>query len=724
MAQNKVEIISAVLSPTILNAGDLLNVSITVRNDTNETLATQGPNPGFIYDEGDTFRSRGFTETRDSFRIGIDFEGNTGIDHPYRWGLGAPLAPGQTTTITGAIRLKTAQIINYWAGLVREGVLWLQDRQGTQTITVNSPNSVTINNVAFAPTSIGVGDLLNVSITVHNGTNETLATQGPNPGFIYDEGDTFRSRGFTETYGSFRVGIDFDGNTEIDHPYRWGLGTPLAPGQTATITGAIRLPSSRTINYWAGLVREGIVWAQDRQGMQTIEVHPVGTVSITNVTLTPTIMDANELLNISVTVRNDTNETLATQGPNPGFVYNEGDTFRSRGFTETYGSFRVGIDFDGNTGIDHPYRWGLGAPLAPDQTATITGAIRLRSSRTINYWAGLVREGIVWVQDKQGAQTIAIAPSQTWVSRAGNKYTLVIYGKPTYITGLNYNVNYTQLAPYLKYSLHRRDFKIMRDAGVNAIVGWGIYDEATLEIAEEFGIGVIMPFDLDPRGPYENQDYRNQLKSDFREYIQRFRNFPAVWGWNPGGDELLYRMESDEHRTTDKLQIAADFEMELVMLAQSLDPNHFNIIKEPRDWYIKYLTNSIRKLNLQNLGSNLLYGVNVYGHTDDIELALTSAKRILNDELGMAMLVTEFGPFNSPYAERANNYGIIWDLIARVSDLGGMAYVFGPDQPNNAVANPYDPLTLLPSEYSMLDMHGNPIDNSLAELSERWQMQA
>jgi hypothetical protein len=99
-------------SPTTLNAGDLLNVSITVFNGTTETLATQGPNPGFVYDEGDTFRSRGFAETRDSFRVGVDF-GRAGVDHPYRWGLGAPLAPGQTATITGAIRLRTVRAINY-----------------------------------------------------------------------------------------------------------------------------------------------------------------------------------------------------------------------------------------------------------------------------------------------------------------------------------------------------------------------------------------------------------------------------------------------------------------------------------------------------------------------------------------------------------------------------------------------------------------------------------
>jgi beta-galactosidase/beta-glucuronidase len=289
---------------------------------------------------------------------------------------------------------------------------------------------------------------------------------------------------------------------------------------------------------------------------------------------------------------------------------------------------------------------------------------------------------------------------------------------------MNYNINYTVLPQDTQLKLHRRDFQIMRDAGVNAIIGWGIYDEITLQVAEEYGIGVIMPFELEPSGAFDNEDYRNQVKSNFREYIKRFRDCPAVWGWNPGGDELLYRMKTEEQRTVDKIQIAADFELELVALAHSLDPNHINVIKEPRDWYIKYLSAALQKLktqpDYQDLSTNLIYGVNVYGHFDDIELALTNAQLTLTDQLGLAMLVTEFGPFNSLRADRPADYAGIWDVVNRISTIGGLVYVFGPDQPNPSVANPYDPLTLLPSEYSLVDMNGVPLDNSLAALAAKW----
>ncbi len=317
------------------------------------------------------------------------------------------VAPAQTTTYTLQVTFddNTTQTL-------------------TQTLTVTPAGTLRITNVTFSPTTLRAGDLLNVSITVVNGTAETLQTQGPNPGFVYEEGDTFRSRGFAEVRDAYRVGIDFDGRAAsiIDHPYRWGFGAPLAPGESRTITGAIRLKTGRAVKYWAGIVRELVAWLQDRQGEQMITVTGglSGVVEITDVTLTPTTVYVGEVLNVSITVKNGTPNTLPTQGPDPGFVYEEGDTFRTRGFGEAHGAYRVGIDFDGRGvfTIDHPYRWGFGAPLASGESRTITGAIRLKTPRAGNYWVGLVREKIAWLLDRQGTQRITVAPAPTFTFTA------------------------------------------------------------------------------------------------------------------------------------------------------------------------------------------------------------------------------------------------------------------------------------------------------------------
>ena len=407
-------ILQAGFSPAALQVGQTLNVSITVKNNGTDALPTTGPVPGFVYDEGDTFYSRGFPGIANAFRVGVDFSTRSGIDHPYRWGLGAPLGPGQTTTVTGAIRLKTPQAVKYWAGLVNEQVAWMQDNLGTQTITVTpaSPSgTVQITNITLTPTTITAGQLLQVSFTVQNNTNSTLPTEGPNPGFVYVEGDTFYTRGYPDQNGALRVAVDFDGRSGIDHPYRWGLGAPLAPGQSVTVTGAIRLKTPRAIKYWAGLVREQIKWLQDNQGAQTITVNPApSAVQIVDAGLTPATVKVGQVLNVAFTVFNNTNQTLATQGPTPGFAYVEGDTFQTRGFPEVQGSIRVGLDFDGRTGVDHPYRWGLGVPLPPGQFASIAGTIQLNTPRAVNYWAGLVREQNAWLQDHVGTQKVTVTP--------------------------------------------------------------------------------------------------------------------------------------------------------------------------------------------------------------------------------------------------------------------------------------------------------------------------
>ncbi|MCL4395021.1 MAG: hypothetical protein M1482_09510 [Chloroflexi bacterium] len=404
-------ILQATLSPSTLQSGDLLNVSVTVKNDTTATIATEGPDPGFVYDEGDTFYARGYPDVGGALRVGVDFEGHSGIDHPYRWGLGAPLTPGQSVTVTGAIRLKTAGAVRYWVGLVREQVEWLEDNQGAGTVTVKPApaNVVQITRVSITPATLNAGQVLNVSITVTNNTANPLTTQGPDPGFVYDEGDTVQTRGFSEQRGACRVGIDFDGRTGIDHPYRWGLGTPLGAGSSAAITGAIRLRTPQTINYWAGLVDEQIAWLQDGQGKLAVAVGAAPrAVQIVSAVFSLQTGPSGAVLNVAITVFNNTSQTITTQNPDPGQAYAEGDTFYTRNFPDVGGAYRVGVDFDGRTGIDHPYRWGLGGSLAAGRIATITGTIALSKPQTVRYWAGLVREQNVWLQDNVGTTTITV----------------------------------------------------------------------------------------------------------------------------------------------------------------------------------------------------------------------------------------------------------------------------------------------------------------------------
>ncbi len=315
---------------------------------------------------------------------------------------------------------------------------------------------------------------------------------------------------------------------------------------------------------------------------------------------------------------------------------------------------------------------------------------------------------------------------QVELQRAGKKFSLAVNGRPTYVTGLNYNVNYTALPDDVKRKFHKRDFQIMRNAGVNAVIGWGVYDQVTLEIANEFGIGVVMPFELDPKGAYGNKGYREQIKNEFRKFVNTYKNAPAVWGWNPGGDELLHRMETEHRRTPDKLQFAADFLLELSTLAYTLDPNHVSIVKEPRDWYVPYVEESIRRARVQRPAADpsqyFIFASNTYGKPDGVALVLHTTKQSIEERVGVALAVGEYAPFGLARNDRPGHYGMMWNTVRAVSSVGGFAYVFGPDQPNPRAPNPYDPLRLLVSEFSLVDSEGNPVDGSLNALASQWRL--
>lgn len=314
-------------------------------------------------------------------------------------------------------------------------------------------------------------------------------------------------------------------------------------------------------------------------------------------------------------------------------------------------------------------------------------------------------------------------PTQVDVRRVEGKFRLIVNGQPTTVTGMNYNVNYTALPDEVKRSRHRRDFRVMRDARVNAVIGWGVYDELTLEVAQEFGIGVFMPFEMDAQGAYENRNYRDHVKSEYRGFVKRYQRFPALWGWNPGGDELLHRMDTEHHRTPDKLQAASDFLLELSELAFSLDPAHVSIVKEPRDWYVPYIEESIRKARAKpqpDPSAYFIFAVNTYGKPDGVSLVLNNVKRNVGDRQGIPLAVGEFAPFGLARSDRPQHYVMMWEAVQEASSIGGFAYVFGPDQPNPNGPNPYDPLRLLVNPFSFVDMDGNPVDGSLCALAAKW----
>ncbi|HZT05510.1 MAG TPA: N-acetylmuramoyl-L-alanine amidase [Chloroflexota bacterium] len=136
--------------------------------------------------------------------------------------------------------------------------------------------SVSVVGARFSPTSLSAMDVVRVDITVANTGASPVTTQGPDPGAVYDEKDSYLSVGQPEQPGRIRVGVELDGGGVIDRRFRWGLGQDLGPGQTRTVTGFIRFDEPGAHTLWAGIVDEGVAWLQDRVAPTSVTVWTPG----------------------------------------------------------------------------------------------------------------------------------------------------------------------------------------------------------------------------------------------------------------------------------------------------------------------------------------------------------------------------------------------------------------------------------------------------------------
>jgi hypothetical protein len=141
------EIIHAEIGPATVTLGATLTISVTVKNTSGNTVKTTGPNPGHTYEMGENYRQNSgvrdeHSGPEDSFqyfavwRVALGSTRTGEHDFPYRWGLGTDLAPGQTTTVTGQIKInRYFEPSRFWVALIREPDGVMEDGVGVTVVT-------------------------------------------------------------------------------------------------------------------------------------------------------------------------------------------------------------------------------------------------------------------------------------------------------------------------------------------------------------------------------------------------------------------------------------------------------------------------------------------------------------------------------------------------------------------------------------------------------------
>lgn len=135
---------------------------------------------------------------------------------------------------------------------------------------------VTFYNPETGTKIVPVGQTLAFTLTVENFGRVPIRTTGPTSGENYRSDENFNTKGFYETPGAWRVGIDYEGNPAYAYPFRWAVGNLdqleqrvindetfyyLLPGKRAIVTGSIQIvdvPAANRdrVTFWAGLIHE------------------------------------------------------------------------------------------------------------------------------------------------------------------------------------------------------------------------------------------------------------------------------------------------------------------------------------------------------------------------------------------------------------------------------------------------------------------------------------
>lgn len=157
-----------------------------------------------------------------------------------------------------------------------------QDKVSGALSIVNGgvPQVEIVNRAAqWSAPIVKLGDTLGFTCTVKNIGTVPVRTKGPEPGHTYAMDQNYNTLEQPEEPGIFRVGLDYEGNSEgRKYPFRWQLGRDdeltvidgqkyLMPGQTATVTGQLRVTEKmvRTEPYfWLGLIHENVWIVMDR----------------------------------------------------------------------------------------------------------------------------------------------------------------------------------------------------------------------------------------------------------------------------------------------------------------------------------------------------------------------------------------------------------------------------------------------------------------------------
>jgi hypothetical protein len=132
--------------------------------------------------------------------------------------------------------------------------------------------------------------------------------------------------------------------------------------------------------------------------------------------------------------------------------------------------------------------------------------------------------------------------------------------------------------------------------GVNTVLGWdpAEFDGTLLDAAQRHGIGVVLPFDLDPDADYTDPAVRQQLHTEVLAWVTRYRGYPALRMWGLG-NEVLHKIvhpawvgPQDPHQELEA-EAFSDWLVQTADDIHALDPQHPVTYRDAEDAFVGWV---------------------------------------------------------------------------------------------------------------------------------------
>lgn len=157
VGQPEARIVSAYIAPQRVMLGDVITVTIRVRNTGTVPIRTYGPPSGYEYSTDEVFSSveggRYTAQAGGFWRVGMDWDANSGGGarrYPFRWAISERpadqwrepgeedlLLPGEEVEIVGRVRVDQRETrMGFYVGLIQDGVGFFQDRTARTIVEV------------------------------------------------------------------------------------------------------------------------------------------------------------------------------------------------------------------------------------------------------------------------------------------------------------------------------------------------------------------------------------------------------------------------------------------------------------------------------------------------------------------------------------------------------------------------------------------------------------